>query len=141
MQAGRLAMECTEDALAPFGLTVGQFAALALIHRLGGVSQAGLVERLGMSKSSVSRLVIGLLEDDLVQQALQWRDGRQRALYTTPAGADLAVRAAEAVATRGARFAAHVGDGAIRALAELAPPNLSPVEAALRAAGAWATQE
>ncbi|HEX6460758.1 MAG TPA: MarR family winged helix-turn-helix transcriptional regulator [Thermoleophilaceae bacterium] len=137
MQAGRLAMERTAAALEPLGLEVAQFATLAMIDRLQPITQAALAERLGISKSAISRVVIRLVADGLVVQRLPWRDARRRDLYVTAAGAELMVSGITALARVDARLAAHIGDDAIRALPTLAPPNLTPVQTALRALG-WA---
>lgn len=135
MQAGRLAMDRTAAVLEPLGLNVAQFAALALIHRLEPITQAALAERLGISKSAISRVVTGLAAAGLVARELRWRDARGRELYVTEAGAALATRAAAALAEVDAGLAAHLGDDAIGALAQLAPLNLTPVQAALHALG------
>lgn len=135
MQAGRLAVDRTVGALDSLGLNLAQFAALALICRLDGITQVALGERLGISKSAVSRVAISLVEAGLATHSPDWRDGRRRALYATAAGAELAAKATEELVAVNARLVTRVGEDAIRALSELAPPNLTPVEESLRAAG------
>lgn len=60
MQAGRLAMDWTAEALELFGLRVPQFATLALVHRLGAISQASIAERLGIGYPAMSALATGV---------------------------------------------------------------------------------
>jgi DNA-binding MarR family transcriptional regulator len=135
MQAGRLAFDRTAAALEPLGLDVAHFAALALIHRLEPITQAALAQRLGISTSAISRVGTSLAAEGLVMRQLPWRDARRRDLYVTGTGAELTARGASALAKVDGPLAAHLGDEAIRALATLAPPNLTPIQTTLRALG------
>ena len=135
MQAGRLALEWTAEALGLFDLEIRAFAALLVINRLGGITQMGLVERLGISKAGVSALVTALEGDGLVERRWRLFDGRQGALYVTRAGAELVGEAADELAVIDAEFVDRVGEAGIKALAEIPPPRRTPIESALLPAG------
>jgi DNA-binding MarR family transcriptional regulator len=135
MQAGRLAMQWSAEALEVFDLTLPEFAALALLQRMGPISQAGIADRLGISKAPMSRLATRLERGGLVQRELTLWDARKRVLRITLAGAELVAEAADELAAVDNDFLQRAGEDALRALAELLPPELSPVEAALRATG------
>lgn len=135
MQAGRLALEWSVEALGVFELTLHQFAALLLISRLNGITQIGIVERLGISKAAVSGLVSELERSGLVERRRRLFNARERALYVTRAGAELVAEAADELGAIDAQFVERVGEDAITALSELPPAVLSPLETALRAAG------
>ena len=62
-------------------------------------------------------------------------DGRKRALAITRPGRELLAEAADELAIVDAQFADVAGEDVIRALAELAPPNLTAIEIALRRLG------
>jgi DNA-binding MarR family transcriptional regulator len=135
MQAGRLAMAWTAEALELFELSVQQFATLALIHRLGPMSQAAAADRLGISKAAMSELATSLERAGLAERRMGMFDGRKRALWITRSGAELLAEAADELAVVDAQFLEHIGEEVIQALAQLPPRDLTPVEAALRAAG------
>lgn len=135
MQAGQLALEWAAEALEVFGLTVPEFAALALVHRYAGISQRAVGERLGLSKSAASVLAAGLERRCLLDRQQHIFSPGRRALYVTRAGADLVGDAADELAVVDLQFLECVPGEAIKALAELQPRDLTPVELALRAAG------
>lgn len=135
MQAGRLAMEWTAEALAVYELTLTEFAVLALIERMGPISQAALATRLGISKAPMSRMATGLVQTGLAERHLDLWDARKRKLSITQAGVELVAEAADELAAVDDQFLERTGEESIQALAELLPPELSPVELAIRAAG------
>jgi DNA-binding MarR family transcriptional regulator len=135
MQAGRLALEWAAEALELLELSVAQFAALALIRRFGTIGQSALAEWLGLSQAGMSTLASGLERDGLIERRPHMWDGRQRVLCVTRAGVELLAEAADELAAVDAQFLDRVGEDAVKALGELAPPNLNAVEQALRAAG------
>jgi MarR family transcriptional regulator, lower aerobic nicotinate degradation pathway regulator len=135
MQVGRLAMEWTTEALALLELNLHEFATLMLVYRMGGISQAAIADRLGISKAAVSELATDLEARGLAERRPHRFDRRRRALYVTPGGSELLAEAADELAAIDAQFADKVGEEAIRALSELPPPRLTPVEEAMRAAG------
>jgi DNA-binding MarR family transcriptional regulator len=124
-------MEWAAEAVDPFGLTLPQFAALALVQRFDGISQSGIGERLGLSKAAVSGIAMSLEQQRLLVRRQHMLDPGRRALYVTQAGAELVAAAADRLARVDARFLDRVGEEAIEALAKLPPRNLSAIEIAL----------
>lgn len=130
MQAGRLATHWTAEAFLPFGLTIAQFATLALITRLGAISQGGVGERLGIGKSAMSRVASRLVAAGLIERRLGYYDGRQRLLFPTQVGVDLVTPAVDELAAVDAQFLERIGEDTVTALAQLPPPRLSSMERA-----------
>ena len=135
MQAGRLAMDWTAEALELFELSVPQFATLALVHRLGAISQASIAERLGIGYPAMSALATSLEADGVVERRMDMFDGRRRALWITRAGVELLGEASDELTGVDAQFTERLGEDTLAALAELPPPRLSAIEHALLAAG------
>ena len=63
--------------------------AIHFVRHRPGVSVAGLIDVLGVTKQSLNRVLRQLIEDELVRQEVGETDRRQRLLYLTDAGADL----------------------------------------------------
>jgi DNA-binding MarR family transcriptional regulator len=137
MQAGRLAMEWAARALEPFELSVAEYAALLLVQRYGGISQGAVGARLGLGKASASGLAVRLERRRFIERRQDVFHPGRRALYITSAGVGALTELAAAVAAVDRRFAKCLGPNGCQALAELPPRRLSPVEVALRAAGAF----
>jgi DNA-binding MarR family transcriptional regulator len=135
MQSGRLAMEGTARALEPFGLSVTAYAALQVVRSSGGISQSVVGAQLGLSRATVCRLAMELERCHLIGRVQDMLNPARRALYITSTGADLLAEAGRSLAPEERRWRKAVGDEAVRALAEMAPRALSPVELAIRAAG------
>lgn len=135
MQSGRLAMERTARALELTGLSVAEYAALQLVRSSGGISQGVVGARLGLSRASACRLAMELERRHLIGRLQDMLNPTRRALYITSKGADLLAEAARVLAPEEWRWREAVGDQALRALAEMPPRALSPVELAIRAAG------
>jgi DNA-binding MarR family transcriptional regulator len=95
------------------------------------MGQSAIAERLGLTKAAMSGVAAGLTGAGLVQRMMPFYDGRQRLLDTTRAGAELVAEAADEIAIVDAQFTDRVGEKVIQALAELPPPNLTPIERAL----------
>lgn len=115
----RLARRVTQiydDALAPFGLTVGQFGLLSSLSRSKGIGVGGLAERLAADASTVSRLLRPLEAAGLVVIGADPADGRARAICLTEAGADRRRVAREGWAAAQAQVAQSLGDGRLAAL-------------------------
>jgi len=62
--------------------------ALHFISRRPGVSVAGLLDILGVTKQSLARVLKPLIDQGLVEQRIGESDRRQRLLYLTEAGAE-----------------------------------------------------
>jgi len=137
MQAGRLALEWAAQALDLLELSVVQYAALVLVHRFGGIGQGAIGERLGVSKAAMSGIAVALESRGLVERRQNLRNPARRTVHITRAGAELLAQAAEELAVVDRRFHECLDGDAVRALAELPPRELTPIELALRAA-AWA---
>ena len=134
MQAGRLAMDWTAE-LELFELSVPQLATLALVHRLGAISQASIAERLGIGYPAMSAVATALEAAGLVERRVDMFDGRRRALWITRAGLELLAEASDELTGVDAQFTERLGEDTLAALAELPPPRLSAIEHALLAAG------
>jgi DNA-binding MarR family transcriptional regulator len=135
MQAGRLAMESVARALELAGLSVTEYAALQLVRASGGIGQGIVGTRLGLSRATACRLATQLERRHLIERAQHMFHPARRALYITDTGAGVLAEATRALAPVERRLRKAAGDDALRALAELPPRDLSPVEMALRAAG------
>jgi DNA-binding MarR family transcriptional regulator len=135
MQSGRLAMECAARALELSGLSVTEYAALLLVRSDGGISQGVVGARLGLSRATICRLAMELERRHLIDRVQDMFHPGRRSLYITSSGAEVVAEAIRALAPVEGRFRKVVGDEAIRALVEVPPRALSPVELAIRAAG------
>ncbi len=118
-------------ALKPFGLTHVQFVLLASLTYLGdphaadagAVSQRRLAEHAATDTMMTSQVLRALEQRGLVCRAPDPHDGRARAVTVTPAGAELANRANQAVETCDETFFAALDThlpGFTAALARLA---------------------
>ncbi len=98
MLTRRLARRMTaiyDEALGPFGLTIGQFGILASLRRSEAVTVATLAERLSSDASTCSRLIRPLAAAGLLAIDGDPADRRAKAIRLTDAGFDR-VRAAHA---------------------------------------------
>ncbi|MGL4543571.1 MAG: MarR family winged helix-turn-helix transcriptional regulator [Polymorphobacter sp.] len=77
-----------DEALAPYGLTIGQMGILANLRRKRGIGIAGLAERLGSDASTLSRLLKPLANAGLISIEPDPDDRRAKLLHLTDAGAD-----------------------------------------------------
>jgi MarR family transcriptional regulator, lower aerobic nicotinate degradation pathway regulator len=116
MQAGRLAFDWTVEVLEVFGLTVADFAALALIHQLGPIKQGAVAERIGISRVAMSGVASVLAERNLIGRVAAFTDLRRRLLHMTDIGIDLLTIAMDELAEVDSRFPEATKD-----LATLAP--------------------
>lgn len=76
-----------DDALAPAGLTIGQFGLLVQLRRSRAIGIAALAEILGADASTVSRLLRPLERAGLLAIAPDLADRRAKAVRLTDAGA------------------------------------------------------
>jgi len=74
------------DRVASHGLTVTQAYALDIILRRGDLAAKELAQELALEKSTVSRLVDGMVANDLVERSGHPRDARSALLRATPLG-------------------------------------------------------
>jgi DNA-binding MarR family transcriptional regulator len=104
VRAHQIVMARVDAALAPLGLTFSRFEALALLSftRAGALPMGKMGARLQVHPTSVTNTVTRLERDGLVRRAGAEGDRRTVLAEITPAGRELAVAAARALAD--ARF-------------------------------------
>ncbi|MEO0681052.1 MAG: MarR family winged helix-turn-helix transcriptional regulator [Pseudomonadota bacterium] len=84
-----------DAALAPHGLTSGQFSMLAAVAAAGAMTMRRLAEAMDMDQSTTSRGVAPLTKDGLLSVEADARDARTRVLRLAPAGIERLNAAAE----------------------------------------------
>lgn len=105
-----------DEALAPHGLTIGQFGLLASLSRRRGLSINALAARLAADASTVSRLVRPLAADGLLRIAVDPDDRRGRLVWLTDAGHARRAAANDAWTRAQAVVAERLGAGRLAAL-------------------------
>ncbi len=108
-----------DEALARFGFGRAHHRVLHFVNRNPGMKVAALLDILKITKQSLGRVLKQLIDQGYIEQREGERDRRQRLLYVTPKGADLALRLAHLQTTRIARALAEVGPGAHEAARKL----------------------
>ncbi len=119
MVARRFARKVTQvydEALAPHGLTIGQFGILGNLRRREPVGVAALAERLSSDASTLSRLLKPLAASGLLAIERDPNDGRGRAIRLTDAGRDRVIAARPAWAAAQASVADRLGSERVAAL-------------------------
>jgi DNA-binding MarR family transcriptional regulator len=101
-----------DEVLAKFGFGRAHHRVLHFVNRNPGMKVAALLDILRITKQSLGRVLKQLIDQGYVEQKEGERDRRQRLLYVTPKGAELALRLAHLQTTRIARAFAEVGPGA-----------------------------
>jgi DNA-binding MarR family transcriptional regulator len=101
-----------DDALAKFGFGRAHHRVLHFVNRNPGMKVAALLDILKITKQSLGRVLKQLIDQGYIEQREGERDRRQRLLFATPKGADLALRLANLQTTRIARALGEVGPGA-----------------------------
>jgi DNA-binding MarR family transcriptional regulator len=91
-QATRRVHRLYDAALAPLGITIGQFSLLTQIRKAPGLTLSQLAERNVMDASTISRLVRPLMQRGLVESLADPDDRRTRKVRLTPECADLQAR-------------------------------------------------
>ena len=115
----RLARRVTQiydDALAPHGLTIGQFGLLSSLSRGTGVGVGALAERLACDASTVSRLLRPLTAAGLIVLGPDPADGRAKAIRLTEAGAERRRAARAGWNAAQTQIAEALGEGRLAAL-------------------------
>ena len=115
----RLARRVTQiydDALTPYGLTIGQFGLLSSLSRSNGVGVGVLAERLATDASTVSRLLRPLESAGLIILGPDPDDGRAKVIRLTDAGYDTRRRAAAGWSAAQEQMESALGDGRLAAL-------------------------
>jgi DNA-binding MarR family transcriptional regulator len=97
--------------LAEFGLGRAHHRVLHFVHRHPALRVADLLEILKITKQSLARVLKELVDQGWIVQKAGERDRRQRLLYTTEKGAELASRLNSLQSRRVAHALAQAGAG------------------------------
>ncbi|WP_426165430.1 MarR family winged helix-turn-helix transcriptional regulator [Sandarakinorhabdus sp. DWP1-3-1] len=119
LKVRRLARRITQiydEALAPYGLTVGQVGLLASLRRRQGVGVGELAERLSADASTVSRLLKPLEAAGYLALEPDPRDGRAKLVVISDAGAAKRREAIAGWEAAQARVQHLLGEGRLAAL-------------------------
>ncbi|OYU15520.1 MAG: MarR family transcriptional regulator [Alphaproteobacteria bacterium PA4] len=119
MAVRRLSRKVTQiydEALAPYGLTVGQIGLLAALRRRQGVSVGALADRLAADASTVSRLLKPLANAGLILVEPDPDDRRSRLVRLTEAGHAQRARALPGWHAAQDSVRARLGEGRLAAL-------------------------
>src|SRR5690242_15297094 len=100
-----------DDALAKFGFGRAHHRVLHFVNRNPGMKVAALLDILRITKQSLGRVLKQLIDQGYVEQKEGERDRRQRLLYATPKGGELALRLARLQTARIVRALDEVGPG------------------------------
>ena len=98
--------------LAKLGFGRAHHRVLHFVNRNPGMKVADLLDVLKITKQSLGRVLKQLVDLGYVEQKEGELDRRQRLLYATPKGAELALRLATLQTTRIARALGEIGPGA-----------------------------
>src|SRR5712691_465377 len=101
-----------DDVLMKFGFGRAHHRVLHFVNRNPGMKVAELLDILKITKQSLGRVLKQLVDLGYVEQKEGEQDRRQRLLYVTPKGAELALRLANLQTSRIARALAELGPGA-----------------------------
>jgi DNA-binding MarR family transcriptional regulator len=96
--------------LAHHACTTERWRALTLLSRGSGHSMSELAEFTQLPPASLTRLVDGLVEDNLVHRKADPRDRRRVIVHITPRGRTLQRRLSEAIAAERDTIFADVGE-------------------------------
>ena len=102
--------------LLPPGLTPPQFRALAFIDRHDGMSLSAVSEVLGLTLSSVSKLMEGLVAAGYVRQEVCPQDRRRAQLHSTARGRSTMLRARKTIS---GQLAQRLGELPAQAVEEI----------------------
>jgi DNA-binding MarR family transcriptional regulator len=115
-----------DDALAKFGFGRAHHRVLHFVNRNPGMKVAALLDILKITKQSLGRVLKQLVDEGYIEQKEGERDRRQRLLFATPKGAELALRLARLQTARIARALAEVGPGAHEAARKFLTAMIDP---------------
>lgn len=101
-----------DEVLAKLGFGRAHHRVLHFVNRNPGMKVADLLDILKITKQSLGRVLKQLIDEGFVVQKTGANDRRQRLLYVSPAGEDLALRLAGLQTKRIARVLADQGPGA-----------------------------
>ena len=95
--AARMREKALDDALAPLGLNAARFRALSIVHRLQPCTMGELSLFSTVDRTTMTRVVDQLTEQELVQRETPPDDRRKVTLKLTPAGQRLYDRGASVI--------------------------------------------
>jgi DNA-binding MarR family transcriptional regulator len=101
-----------DDVLAKFGFGRAHHRVLHFVYRHPGMKVADLLDLLKITKQSLGRVLKQLIDQGYVEQRAGANDRRQRLLYVTPKGEQLAMKLAGLQTKRIVRAFADLGPGA-----------------------------
>lgn len=101
-----------DGVLAAYGFGRAHHRVLHFVNRNPGMKVADLLDILKITKQSLGRVLKELIDHGFIEQKEGANDRRQRLLFTTPKGADLAMTLARLQGARLAGALAEVGPGA-----------------------------
>ncbi|MGB7037774.1 MAG: MarR family transcriptional regulator [Xanthobacteraceae bacterium] len=101
-----------DEVLAKLSFGRAHHRVLHFVNRNPGMKVADLLDILKITKQSLGRVLKQLIDEGFVVQKAGANDRRQRLLYVSPAGEDLALRLAGLQTERIARVLAEQGPGA-----------------------------
>jgi DNA-binding MarR family transcriptional regulator len=108
-----------DRALRPLGLTMPQYAVLAVLAELPGLSNSELSRRCFVTRQTMNGLLVGLQDAGLISRAAHPLHGRVQQTRLTPAGRDAAQRGHSAVAAVEEQMTAGLTDSQESELLEL----------------------
>lgn len=117
-RTARLVSVFYDEALAPAGVTVTQYALLARIGRADGLSRTALAAQLGMDRTTLTRNLIPLEREAFILSR-PGGDRREKLLYLTPAGRKRAAAARPLWLSAQRRMVQRLGLDHLGALQEL----------------------
>ncbi len=126
-RTGRVLTQLYDDALAPTGLRVTQYAVLAKLTGRGPIGMGALADELAMDRTSLTRALTPLQRDGLIRVHAD-EDRRRRLIRLTEEGEEVLVRARPRWREAQARVTASLGQDRLDALLR----ELSAVEALIR---------
>lgn len=100
-----------DDVLAAYGFGRAHHRVLHFVNRNPGMKVADLLDILKITKQSLGRVLKQLIDHGFVEQKEGANDRRQRLLFTTAKGAELAMSLAALQGERIARALAELGPG------------------------------
>ncbi|MBN9009812.1 MAG: MarR family transcriptional regulator [Rhizobiales bacterium] len=81
-----------DEVLAGYGFGRAHHRVVHFVNRHPGIRVADLLDILKITKQSLGRVLKQLIDTGFIEQLTGAQDGRQRLLYPTPAGRELALR-------------------------------------------------
>lgn len=115
-QATRRVHRLYDAALAPLGLTIGQFSLLSQVRASPGLTLMELADRNVMDPSTISRLLRPLASRGLVETSVDKDDRRARRVHLTRDGIHLQQQAAPKWEAAQSSLEAAIGKGENAAL-------------------------